>query len=403
VLFFELVLLGLAFFSGMSEAGPSAAAWDVIGSLLFGIIAGHALIVMQDHTGHGNYTLPLIAVLAIAIGGCKLTGVPHMLAFLVTGAVVANRSRYFEPITNSMQNLAPPAYVAFFVLSGLHLDFSLLSENWIAVGIYVLARTVGKVAGARLGIQLSGLNLFNIRDRTSPPLGLALLCQAGAAIALAQVAGEFDPELGARLLNIVLGAVVIFELGGPLLVKHVVIAAGEVNIGHLLLRGSDEVENRSMFSSLFKALRGKRNHKANEIADLDVGRVMRAGVAPLKESDSMDEILRYANHARFNQFPVINNQGALVGLIRLRDLEGLAYDPHAASLVIAGDLTSLTPEECALVATTKLEDAVAAFADYRGNNFAVVEDAENMRFMGMVERADLLRLIGQMERSKVSS
>ena len=400
VLFFELVLLVLAFLSGSDEVGPSSVAWDIAGSLLFGLVAGHALIVMQDRTGHGNYTLPLIAVLALAIGGCKLTGVPHMLAFLVTGAVVANRSRYFEPITTSMQSLATPAYVAFFVLSGVHLNFGLLEHNWVAVGIYVLARTIGKIAGARLGIHLSGIDLLNVHDRSSPPLGLALLCQAGAAIALAHVASEFDPELGARLLNIVLGAVIVFELIGPLLVKHVVIAAGEVNIGHLLLRGSEEVGNPSMFTTLFRALRGKHNHRSDDIAQLDLGRVMRAGIVPLPEHANMDQILRYANHARFNQFPVVDDGGALVGLIRLRDLEDLAYDPHAASLVIAADLTSLTPEECALSADTGIEDAAAAFSDYLGNNFAVVKDKQSLLFMGMVERADLIRLIRQMKQTR---
>ncbi|MDP6849962.1 MAG: cation:proton antiporter [Planctomycetota bacterium] len=400
ILFFELALLLLVFLSGTSEVGPSAAVWDIFGSLFYGLIAGHALIVIQDRTGHGNYSLPLLAVIALTIGASKVTGVPHMLAFLVTGGVVANRSRYFEPITKSMGAFAPPAYVAFFVLSGIHLDFGLLAENWIAAGVYVLARTIGKVAGARAGLKISGLQFLNPQDRSSPPVGLALLCQAGVAITLAHVAMKYNPELGQTLLNIILGAVVLFELVGPLLVKHVAVAAGEVNIGHLLVRSSDE-RGTSFFSSILRSIRGRRNWKAADLAGFTLGRMMRGTTTPLSESAPMDDILRYANHARSNQFPVVNADGEFVGMIRLRDLEELAYDPHAASLVIAGDLTSLGVEEVSLPASATIEEAASAFSEYRGNNLVVIESKENPRYLGMVEKADLLQLVSQLEHSRL--
>ena len=402
IFFFELALLLLVFLSGAGEAGPLDATWDVFGSLLYGLLAGHALIVIQDRTGHGNYSLPLLAVIAATIGASKATGVPYMLAFLVTGAVVANRSRYFEPITKSMEAFAPPAYVAFFVLSGWKLDFSLLADNWMVAGIYILARTIGKIAGARAGLKVAGLEFLHPQDRTSPPVGLSLLCQAGAAIALAHVAMDYDPELGQTLLNIILGAVVLFELVGPLFVKHVAVAAGEVNIGHLLVRGSEE-RGDSLFSSLLRSLRGRKHWSEEDLAGLTLGRIMGGTATPLPEGAAMDEILRYANHARSNQFPVVDSNGSLVGMIRLRDLEELAYDPHAASLVIAGDLTSLPTDEIALPADSTLEEAAAFFTSFQGNNLVVIESKEKPQYLGMVERANLLRLVSQLEQSRADS
>ncbi|MCH2112729.1 MAG: cation:proton antiporter, partial [Planctomycetes bacterium] len=397
VLLFEFTLLGIVFFSGIGEVGAGAALWDIGGALCFGLLAGHALIVIQDRAGHGNYSLPLLAVLSLTIGGCKITGVPHMLAFLVTGAVVANRSRYLEPIQKSMEAFAPTAFVAFFVISGLHLDFRVLADNWIAAGMYVLARTIGKVLGARIGLHFAGLDILNPKDRSSPPLGLGLLCQAGAAIALAQVASEFNPELGHQLLNIILGAVVIFELVGPFLVKHVAVAAGEVNIGHLLVRHSEEERAPSMLASFIRAMRGRRHAKSYDLRELTVSQIMRSAHAPLSDSAGMDEILRYANRSRVNQFPVVTQEGTLVALVRLRDLEELAFDPHAASLVIASDLTSLAPDEASLTADTPVEHAAKLFGNFTGNNMAVVDDKQDWQYLGMVERADLLRILSQLE------
>ena len=133
ILFFEIALLVLFALSGF-EATPWDAAWDVLGAMLYGLVAGHALILMQERIGRGNYSVALLTTLLLTIGVCQATGVPHMLAMLVTGAVVVNRSRFFDPVVDSMEHFAQPAYVAFFVLSGMHLDFQLGGRQPLRAG-----------------------------------------------------------------------------------------------------------------------------------------------------------------------------------------------------------------------------------------------------------------------------
>ncbi len=394
VLFFEVVLLVLLAFSGQGGADAGPIAWDVGGSLLFGLLAGHVLILLQDRFGHGSYSLPLLTVLALTIGSCRATGVPHMLTFLVTGAVVVNRSRFFAPITASMEVYAQPAFVAFFVLSGLHIDFHLLAANLPAVGAYVLARSVGKVVGARLGMG---------RHRPGNPapsalLGSGLLCQAGAAIALAQVAREYDPALGDQLLNIVLGAVVVFELLGPLLVKRLVVAAGEVRLGSLLVHGVEEREHESLRALLLRTLRGPRRAESAELRGLRAEQIMRTGIRPLPARARMDEILHYANAVPFNQFPVVDGEGRLIGLLRLRELDDLAYDPAAAGLVIAADLVTVDAQEGSVAADWGLDALGDAFQGHRGNLLAVVDG--DGHFLGALERAEFLRLLHRAHREE---
>ena len=163
ILAFEIALLILLATHG-ADTSPMEILWDLGGSLLFGVLAGMTLILLQERTGHGNYSLPLLTVLLLTIGICKATGVPHMLAFLITGAVVANRSRFFDPIVSSMGAYAQPTFVLFFVISGMHLDFGLFAQTsgLLAVSIYVLARLIGKVLGTRLGMQASNLKLASL-------------------------------------------------------------------------------------------------------------------------------------------------------------------------------------------------------------------------------------------------
>ncbi|HZJ03753.1 MAG TPA: hypothetical protein VFE20_08805, partial [Thermoleophilia bacterium] len=60
-------------------------------------------------------------------------------------------------------------------------------------------------------------------------LGVALLPQAGAAIGLAILAADTLPVLGQEVLTVVLAAVVLFELTGPLAVQGAVKRVGEAN------------------------------------------------------------------------------------------------------------------------------------------------------------------------------
>ena len=390
VFLFELALLLLIAIGG-GETSFMDPVWDVLGSLLYGFIAGHALILMQERVGRDNYAVPLLAVILLTIGVCELTNVPHMLAFLATGSVVVNRSKLFPRITAAMNVYAQPAIVLFFVLSGSHLEFSVLREEWLAVGIYVLGRTLGKSLGAHVGLY--GIKSTKLTKQSqNPPIGLALLCQAGAAIALAGYVGSYNEALGERLLNIILGAVVIFELVGPILVKKVTVAAGEVSLGNLMSHTADR-EGRRGWRAAIRATFGKHYaSKGQDPHEITVERFMRPDTTALRRSANMDVILRFANSSPFNHFPVIDPQDCLVGVVTLADLSQIAYDKRTAALVTAEDVATLSPVEASLPAATTLPEALEFFKHFTGNTAAVVASAETPTLIGMVERSEVLHL-----------
>lgn len=395
IFFFEVALLALIAFRG-GETSWVDPLWDLGGSLLYGIAAGHALILLQERVGRDNYAVPLLAVIFLTIGLCNLTEVPHMLTFLVTGAVVANRSQLFPRITAAMDVYAQPAIVLFFVLSGSHLNFGKLAEHWEAVGLYVLGRTVGKILGTHVGRH--GFKKMNSDTRGGrPPVGLGLLCQAGAAIALAGYVERYNADLGASMLSIILGAVVIFELLGPLFVKRVAVLAGEVSLANLMSHTSDR-EGRRGWRNVFRTtLRGKDLSPMDRADDLRVERFMRHTESSLARNATMGRILRFANSSPFNHFPVVDAKDHLVGMITLNDLSQIAYDKATAALVTAEDVATLSAEEASLPSDASLKEALEFFRRFEGNSAAVVETKETPRFVGMVERTEVLNLARRLD------
>lgn len=390
IFLFELALLLLIAIHG-GDSNLMAPVWDVVGSLVYGLVAGHALILMQERVGHDNYAVPLLSVILLTIGICEITNVPHMLAFLATGAVVVNRSNLFPRITAAMDVYAQPAIVLFFVLSGSHLNFGTLQANWLAVGLYVLGRTIGKTMGVHVGLY--GIKASPPAGRSDkPPIGLALLCQAGAAIALAGYVSNVDPELGQQLLAIVLGGVIIFELVGPILVKRVAVMAGEVSLANLLSHTADREGRRGWRAALGATF---ARHTVGRLGSLDeviVEHFMRPDTTALRRSANMDKTLRFANRSPFNHFPVINKKNQLVGVIRLADLNQIAYDKRTAALLTAEDIATLGPNDAALPATSTLPEALEFFKSFDGNTAAVIESVENPVLLGMVERSEVLHL-----------
>ena len=119
-----------------------------------------------------------------------------------------------------------PIYVLFFVMSGAELDLRMFAD-WAVIGIgvvYILARSAGKIFGASASARV-----MRCEESICKYLGVTLLPQAGVALGMSvTVAAEFGVP-GALVRNIVLFAVLIYELVGPMLTKLALTAAGDIS------------------------------------------------------------------------------------------------------------------------------------------------------------------------------
>jgi len=142
---------------------------------------------------------------------------------MMTGTVFCNICSTSEELMERVDNWVMPLHILFFVISGAELDLQVLAQPvTILVGvIYILARSAGKIIGSAASCRLTGQSK-PITDN----LGITLLPQAGVALGMALTAATLDD--GALARNVVLFAVLVYELVGPALTKRSLLAVGDI-------------------------------------------------------------------------------------------------------------------------------------------------------------------------------
>ena len=156
------------------------------------------------------------------VGGIHC-GFSLLLVCMMTGTIFCNICPTSEELMERVDNWIMPLNILFFVISGAELDLQVLVQPvTIIVGvIYILARSAGKYSGAAISCALTKQSK-PITDN----LGITLLPQAGVALGMALTAATL-PD-GALARNVVLFAVLVYELVGPALTKRSLLAVGEI-------------------------------------------------------------------------------------------------------------------------------------------------------------------------------
>ena len=150
-------------------------------------------------------------------------GFSLLLVCMMTGTIFCNICTTSEELMGRVDGWTMPLNILFFVISGAELDLEVLGQPvTILVGvIYILARSAGKYCGAAVSCALT--------KQTKPitdNLGITLLPQAGVALGMALTAATLSD--GALARNVVLFAVLVYELVGPALTKRSLLAVGEI-------------------------------------------------------------------------------------------------------------------------------------------------------------------------------
>ena len=150
-------------------------------------------------------------------------GFSLLLVCMMTGTIFCNICTTSEELMERVDGWTMPLNILFFVISGAELDLEVLSSPvTILVGIiYIIARSAGKYYGSAISCVLTA-QTKPITDN----LGITLLPQAGVALGMALTAATL-PD-GALARNVVLFAVLVYELIGPALTKRSLLAVGEI-------------------------------------------------------------------------------------------------------------------------------------------------------------------------------
>ena len=207
---------------------------EVVISLLLGALMGWLFTFLERffHSNSRRMSMSItfvmltvaLSMLEFRIGEVKI-GFSSLLVCMMLGSVFCNLCDFSADIMGRVDKWTAPLFVLFFVLSGAELRLDILS-SWMVllVGVvYIVSRSIGKYVGA-----YGSCRLMKCDEHVTRWLGITLLPQAGVALGMSAVVLETMGENGVLVRNIVLFAVLVYELIGPVLTKIALTKSGDI-------------------------------------------------------------------------------------------------------------------------------------------------------------------------------
>lgn len=224
--------------------------FEIVFSLALGALVGFILSKIEKYFHSNRNRIALITgslILTVALSqitfniGRFHVGFSSLLVCMMLGTIFCNVCPLSDELMNSADKWSNPILILFFVLSGAALQFEVFSSvSVIIIGVvYILSRSFGKYFGAKISA-----NIAKSPAMVKKYLGITLLPQAGVALGMCTTASRVLGEDGNLIRNIILFAVLVYELIGPSLTKMALTKAGDITekSGEVLNRRQHKLE-----------------------------------------------------------------------------------------------------------------------------------------------------------------
>jgi CBS domain-containing protein len=290
----------------------------------------------------------------LVIGFSKTIGVDIILSSMGLGITLINLApRRSLKAFDLIKGFSPPIYILFFVFVGAKLQIGGLSVLVISLVLaYVVARSIGKIAGCYLGAVWS-----KSRETVKKHLGLCLFAQGGVAIGLSIAASaRFDSKISDLIVLVVTATTLIVQLAGPLFIKMGVAKAGEIG-----LNVTEE--------DLIKI------YKVRDMISKDVP-VIFAGM-------SLAEVIDHVGRTENSYYPVVGNDRKFIGIITLDGIRKIFRTQELHSWLVAMDIAQ--PITICAVPQMPLAEAMEKMQNLYMQYLPVVQSKENGIFEGILD------------------
>ena len=196
------------------------------GSVLAGFAACLLLLWLAAWVGkrEDRQFVLLVAIVVLAVGLVRSFNLSVVVALLALGMLARNLDDDHALMPLRFGHGGQLFFVILFVLIGASLEFGALASAGVVVFAYIGARFLGKALAILAFGKLSG-----VRPGGAGLLAVALLPMSGLAVVMVSDIGAIYPQFGAQLSAIVLSAVAILELFGPLATQFALTRAGEAD------------------------------------------------------------------------------------------------------------------------------------------------------------------------------
>lgn len=213
------VLLRVFFYQSVPSGGSYTVLifGELVYTFLLSIFLGSILLFLNRLCHSDDKLLVLnLGVILLAVGIAEILKLSSILVAMILGIVVANFCKNHNRVIRLVNQATFPILVGFLTLAGIKLELAVITQIGPLAIVYIFARLIGKVLGARIGAGLCK----SIPEKFRRNIGMALTPQAGVAIGLAVLAEDKLPIKDGTVITLILSAVIFFELIGPVLVKR---------------------------------------------------------------------------------------------------------------------------------------------------------------------------------------
>jgi Kef-type K+ transport system membrane component KefB len=196
----------------------------LVGSLILGYLACMTTLFLSRWLGKSaqSHFVLLLALVVLTVAIAHMLELSVLLALLALGVMVRNLDNRHDLMAVDTSRIGRMFFVVLFVVSGAKMQIGDLVTGGGLALVFILARFAGKSIGVLCLTRFSG-----VRAGSAGLLCLALTPMSVLAMAMVQSTANMYPDFGVRLAAIILSAVLILELVGPVAVQFALKKAGE--------------------------------------------------------------------------------------------------------------------------------------------------------------------------------
>lgn len=148
-----------------------------------------------------------------------------LLICMAAGFTVQNYSKHGTLFLLKMDRVSLPIYIAFFAITGASIDLEILKTGWI-LGLVIFA---GRLIMLYIGSFLSGWASGD-EPRIYKYSWMGFITQAGVSLGLLTEIVRRFPEIGVPVQSILITAITINQVAGPIAFKYALRVVGESRI-----------------------------------------------------------------------------------------------------------------------------------------------------------------------------
>ncbi len=223
--------IDLAFLAGIGA--------EVAGSLVLGFVIGKGIALYLEKVRSELVIFILGMAFMIAKLSHWLAGfldgefglqfhLEPMLICLAAGFYVQNRTRHGDKFLTIIDRSSLPIYAIFFAMSGAALKLEALRDTWHWALVLVALRGIFAYFSTYLGGRIAA-----DPPRFQKASGFGFVTQAGVSLGLTKVVADKFDGFGVELATLLVAAIAINQVIGPVALKQALSFVGETKLARL--------------------------------------------------------------------------------------------------------------------------------------------------------------------------